>query len=157
MRNDEKERLARQLMHDEGREIDSAGMHVAYRCPAGKLTIGYGHNLDANPVPGLGENSRISEDQAQRLLHADIDAVEKDVTRKLPWARSLSAARQGVLINMAFNLGMTGLLGFKNTLADIQRGNFAGAAKRMLQSKWAAQVGRRAIRLSRQMETGRWQ
>jgi len=55
---------------------------------------------------------------------------------------------------MAFNLGTKGLMKFKNTLALIQAGKFDDAAHAMLASKWASQVGIRATRLARQMQTG---
>jgi lysozyme len=62
-----------------------------------------------------------------------------------------------VLVNMAFNMGINGLLGFKHTLELVRTGNYADAADAMLNSKWAEQVGPRAKRLSEQMRTGEWQ
>jgi lysozyme len=55
---------------------------------------------------------------------------------------------------MIFNLGPKGFAGFKNTIASIARGDYADAASRMLQSKWATQVGNRAVRLAAAMRTG---
>lgn len=66
----------------------------------------------------------------------------------------LNYVRQAVLINMAFNLGKAKLLGFKRTLEAIALRDFDNAALYMLQSKWAAQVGQRAIRLAKQMKSG---
>jgi lysozyme len=74
--------------------------------------------------------------------------------RTLPWWRNLSPVRQRVLVNMAFNLGMVGLLTFKNTLGAMQNGSYAAAAAGMLSSKWATQVGVRAERLADMMRTG---
>jgi len=51
-------------------------------------------------------------------------------------------------LNMCFNLGLKGLLGFNNTLAFIKAGDWERAANGMLASKWAKQVGMRAIELS---------
>jgi len=48
---------------------------------------------------------------------------------------------------MCFNLGIGGLLGFNNTLAFIAAGDWESAANGMLASKWAKQVGMRAIEL----------
>jgi lysozyme len=59
------------------------------------------------------------------------------------------------MINMCFNLGITGLCGFKNTLGMIQRKEYSKAADNMLQSKWARQVGKRANRLSEMIRKGR--
>jgi lysozyme len=79
-----------------------------------------------------------------------------ELTERLPYFSSLSAPRQAVLIDMAFNLGVGGLMKFTNTLAAVEAGDFAKAAERMMQSKWATQVKRRAFRLAKMMETGEW-
>lgn len=151
------QRLIAQLKRHEGTKRDSTGNHIAYRCTAGALTIGYGHNLDANPVPGINADSKLNDDQANRLLVTDIHTIQKSLEANIPWASKLDPARYAVLVNMAFNLGVGGLLGFKNTLAYIRTGDYANAAKNMLKSKWASQVGRRAVELAKQMETGVWQ
>ncbi len=157
------QRLLDQLKRHEGAKRDAAGNHRAYRCSAGALTIGYGHNLDANPVPGVGAGSRLTEDQAERLLEADAARCRREMDAALPWAGKLSGPRYAVLLNMAFNMGLgsaasgRGLLGFKNTLEMVRKGNYSGAAKNMLASRWAAQVGNRAGELAKQMETGVWQ
>jgi lysozyme len=66
-------------------------------------------------------------------------------------------ARRGVLVNMAYNLGVTGLLSFKKMLSAYKKGAFVEAAQHMLDSKWAKQVGDRAKRLAEQMRSGEWQ
>lgn len=150
------DKLVVQLKRHEGARRDANGLHIPYRCPAGALTIGYGHNLDANPVPGIGQQSRLSEDQAERLLTADLNRYAEELASVLPWASSLEPARYGVLLNMAFNLGISGLLGFRNTLGMVERGDYEDAAAGMLHSKWARQVKRRATELSEQMRAGKW-
>jgi len=62
-----------------------------------------------------------------------------------------------VLVNMAFQLGVVGLLQFKDTLTNVREGNYSGAAAAMLLSKWREQTPDRAKRLATQMETGVWQ
>ena len=156
-RESNSERLLAQLRRDEGAVRDRDGRHLAYRCPAGKLTIGYGHNLDAEPVPGKEEGSTMPEYEARALLQKDAALVKGQVTRTFPWAIRLDFPRYAVLVNMAFNMGLEGLRSFKNTLEDVKNGNYASAARRMLASRWAGQVKARARRLSRQMETGQWQ
>lgn len=151
------ERFLRQLMRHEGSHKDKRGRHVAYRCPAGALTIGYGHNLDALPLPGLDGLSCISEEQARQILREDVCAFAAILDEELPWWRSLNAPRQAVLLNMAFNMGVDGLLKFKNTLRAVREMRWKDARDGMLASKWAGQVGRRAVELSRQMSTGEWQ
>ncbi len=151
-----REKLLAQLRRHEGAKKDSLGRHTPYRCPAGRLSVGYGHNLDANPVPGLGPDSPLTEDQARRLLDLDTAVCEHQVLKALPWAAGLDYPRFAALVNMCFNLGLNGLLGFKNTLAKVRAGDFAGAAQGMLDSRWAGQVRGRALELARQMETGAW-
>jgi lysozyme len=131
--------LKDELVKDEGLKLKP------YRCTAGKLTIGVGRNLD---------DVGISASEAMLLLEHDINRVIAKLSYHLPWWSSLTDNRQRVLANMAFNLGIDGLLKFKNTLSYIQNGNYSEAAKAMLESKWAKQVGERAVRLSKMMEAG---
>lgn len=133
------EKLSSALVRDEGLRLKP------YRCPAGKLSIGIGRNLD---------DCGIRPAEAMAMLANDIAGVERDLDAGMPWWRQLDEPRQHVLANMAFNLGVPGLLKFKNTLALIQAGKFEDAARAMLASKWADQVGPRATRLARQMQVG---
>jgi len=150
-------KLIDQVKRDEGSVKNAFGLHMPYRCTAGRLTIGYGHNLDANPLNGIGERSVISEADATRILEEDVRKAKEQVVRAFPWAASLDFPRFAVLVNMAFNMGIRGLYSFTNTLSAIQSGAYEDAARRMLASKWASQTRDRARRLARQMETGRWQ
>ncbi|SHN70608.1 glycoside hydrolase family protein [Desulfovibrio litoralis] len=156
----------KQIKRHEGCKKNKDGLHVAYRCTAKKLTIGYGHNLDANPIPGLilKEKDTINEEQAERLLKADILACIQDLNSHLSWWITLNEARKAVLINMCFNLGITKLLTFKKTLHFIRIGNYKQAAKNMMCSLWSKQVGDgiggyfdRAEELAKQMQSGKWQ
>jgi lysozyme len=144
-------RITAQLVRDEGLRLN------AYRDGKGKLTIGYGHNLDANPVAGLSASSTLTDDQALRLLHADILDAMRRLETALPWSASIDDARFGVLVNMAFNLGIDGLLTFRKTLALVRDGHYTDAGAEMLDSVWAGQVKGRARRLAKQMATGVWQ
>lgn len=131
--------LIRQLIVDEGVRLKP------YHDPVGKLTIGIGRNLD---------DVGISQYEAMVLLSNDIRKVEADLDVALPWWRSLSEARQQVLANMAFNMGIGSLLKFKDTLSAIQAGKYEDAAAAMLKSLWASQVGQRAARLAKMMRDG---
>ncbi len=136
-----RDQLRDAIVADEGLKLKP------YRDTAGVLTIGVGRNLDA-----VG----ISLSEAHLLLDHDIDRAVRDCAERLgAWFVALDPARQGVLVQMAFNLGIGGLLGFTQTLVSVKRGDYAGAAAQMLASRWAGQVGRRAARLAAQMETGR--
>ena len=123
----------------------------AYKDSLGFLTIGIGILIDERKGGGLRpEESEFIFRNRLCLLNAELDD-------RLPWLCKLDPARRGVLVNMAFQMGVTGLLGFKNTLALVQAGKYQDAAKGMMQSKWASQTPARAQRLSNQMATGEWQ
>ena len=155
-RIEENEMLLKQLMRHDGAKRDRAGCYVAYRCPAGALTIGYGHNLDARPLTGLGEGAKIDEPRARKILFEDVRMLGVALDRALPWWRKAGEARSAVLLNMAFNMGLAGLLGFHATLQAVREGRWEDARSGMLASKWAGQVGRRASELAEQMVTGEW-
>lgn len=136
--------------------VREGGRHVAYRCPAGALTIGWGHNLDAEPLRGLGPGSTLSDAEADNLLRADLARLAAELDLRLPWWRGLGPARSAALLDMAFNLGLSGLLGFRRMLEAARRLCFEEAAAEMLDSRWAAQVGRRALELAGMMRLGAW-
>ena len=126
-----------QLVRHEGLKLKP------YRCTAGKLTIGIGRNLD---------DRGISQKEAYAMLERDILDFEQQLLDEIPDVyNGLDEVRQSVLLNMCFNLGLKGLLQFKNTLNFIADGDWERAANNMLASKWAKQVGMRAIELSELM------
>jgi len=133
------QRLAADLTIDEGRRPR------IYVDTVGKVTGGVGRNLTDRPF---------SEDEMDLMLRNDIKGAEGDLDRRLPWWRQMSDARQNVLANMCFNLGIDRLLGFVNTLTLMKAGRYDAAAAEMLDSKWAKQVGDRAIRLAATMRKG---
>ena len=134
-------RIKSQLVRHEGLRLKP------YRCTAGKLTIGVGRNLD---------DCGISQKEAYVLLDNDIRNCEQQLLDEIPVIyNALDEVRQSVLLNMCFNLGLKGLLGFNNTLAFIAAGDWERAANGMLASKWAKQVGMRAIELSEMMRKGK--
>lgn len=130
-----------------------------YRCPAGKLTIGVGRNLDDR---GLTPNEMaylfaegITEDQSAYLLNNDIDDHWAELVGHFPWVETLDEVRQHVLLDMAFNMGIGTLKKFVKTLGHVKAGNYALASSAMLDSQWHKQVGQRAKRLSKMMLTGK--
>jgi lysozyme len=120
-----------------------------YADTLGNHTWGVGH-LD--PHSPIGEYH--SDDRVSNQLDADISAATGALERCLPWSAGLSPARLGVLIDMAFNMGVGKLLGFHDTLAAVEQGRYTDAAAAMLNSTWARQVGDRATTLSHIMATG---
>lgn len=140
-----KTELAKQLRGDEDE------VPYAYTDSEGYLTIGIGRLIDKR------KGGRLRNDEITYLFNNDVDEKLDELTRALPWFQNLDDARRGVLMNMAFNLGVPGLLKFPKTLSLVQQGKYAEAADEMLDSLWAKQVGDRAKRLSQQMRTGQWQ
>ena len=139
--------LNQELRRDEGVK------YVPYKCTAGKDTVGVGHNLEAKPLPA-GTEYPLTDEQVDKILADDIAEVIKALNKNIPWWQSLTEARQRVLANMCFNLGIAGLMGFHRTLTAIKCGHYELAAANMLSSKWAEQVGARAKRLAKMMVTG---
>ncbi len=140
--NFSRDKLVAELSRDEGR------VPHAYKDSEGYLTIGVGHLIDKN------KGGRLPEFIIDLLLEYDIDAKVSQIKNALPWAENLSDARQRVIINMVFNLGITGFQKFHNTIAAIKAEDWDVAAAEMLNSKWARQVGPRAERLAQMMREG---
>ena len=134
-----KTKLAEQLKKHEGLKLKP------YTDTVGKLTLGIGRNL---------EDKGITEQEALFMLNNDVDYFYGKLSKRLPWLLSLDDVRQNVLVNMAFNLGVGGLLTFKNMLRLVSIGHYQEGAEEMLNSKWAEQVGYRANELAEQMRTG---
>src|SRR2546423_255193 len=131
--------LREQLQRDEGLRLR------VYLDQYNHATVGYGHNLDAHGI---------SEAIATAMLNEDILRATADVLSRIPTSRGMDEVRRGVLIAMAFNIGIGGLLGFKDLLAAIEQQDWPAAAKAILDSRYARQVGERAHRLADQMTSG---
>lgn len=129
----DRERLLADLKRDEGLRLR------LYRDSAGKLTGGYGHNFD---------DMGLSEAASLFILHEDAALAQAELDRALPWWRDLPSPVSLGLANMAFNLGLPRLLGFKRMLAALRRHDFQTAANEALDSRWARQVGDRAERVA---------
>ena len=115
-----------------------------YKCTADKLTIGYGLNLDAG----------ISEELAVIILEHQLKSTVNQL-KKLGWFFNIdSFARQDAIVNMAFNLGVAGVCKFRKMINAISIHDYHKAANEMLDSKWANQVGDRAVELAEQMRSG---
>lgn len=116
-----------------------------YEDVCGKLTIGFGRNL---------EQKGIGYDEALFLLDKDIAFAKLQLQNHFNWFKSLDEVRQGVLINMVFNLGLAGLLKFKKMLEFVTKEDWGNAAFEMLNSKWAHLLPNRAVVLANIMRTG---
>ncbi|NWO05809.1 MAG: glycoside hydrolase family protein [Alteromonadaceae bacterium] len=131
--------LLEQLQRHEGLRLKP------YHDTVGKLIVGYGRNLD---------DRGISQDEAEFMLDNDIDLVVAELER-MPLYLALNPVRQTVLANMAFNMGMPTLLTFSRMLGALGEQDWDRAAEEMLNSKWARQVGARAVELADLMRRGK--
>jgi lysozyme len=109
-------------------------------------SIGYGRNLRTNGI---------SEAEANIMLEADLYHASGQYLR-LPWSKvkTLNENRRRVIVEMIFNMGLSGVLKFKKMWAAIAKSDFDRAAIEMLDSKWSKQVGNRAVRMADEMREG---
>lgn len=124
---------------------------TAYRCPTGRLTIGFGRCVDPDE-PGTG----ITEAEAEMLLSNDLERFEVAAQRVVgddTWSL-LNQVRREALIEMAFNMGAGNLARFRRMLAALGEEAYAVAADEALSSRWAEQVGQRADRIADRIRTG---
>lgn len=133
--------LLKQVQRHEGCEL------MPYEDTVGVLTIGYGRNLQHNGI---------SKGEAETMLLNDISNTIKEA-KGFSWYEGLTEPRKAVIVNMIFNLGLPRFSKFVNTISFIEDGMHELASEEMLNSKWAHDVGNRAIELSRQFATGEWQ
>ena len=115
-----------------------------YLCTAGKSTVGYGRNLD---------DVGISREEGEHLLLNDINRVVEDL-QGFPWFKGLSQSRQAALVDMRYCLGGTGFRKFYKMIAALEAGDYLEAAEQILDSKFAGDVGQRAIDLHDLMVAG---
>lgn len=125
-------------------ELHEGRRGTMYTCTAGIPTIGVGHSL----------RRPISDAAIDQILSDDINTCIAELDRVFPGWRNHDDARQNVLLEMMFNLGAPRLRDFKRMWAALQIKDYDAAAKEMLNSGWAVQVGKRAVTLSQIMRTG---
>lgn len=135
------EGLRNQLIVDEGLKLK------AYKDTVGKLTIGIGRNLT---------DKGISREESFYLCNNDIYAALRDLSVYEWFKKETDLQRKNAFLNMMFNLGASRFAGFKNMIAAAARGDFASAASAALDSKWAEQVGHRAMRIAHDMQYGQF-
>ena len=138
------EKLIAMLKRHEGVETH------AYECSEGKTTVGVGRNIDQRGGMGL------SPDEVDYLLENDIERVIKELAGEYSWFNDLDDVRKDAMIDISFNLGATRLRGFKRALSAMESGDYKVAATEFLDSKWAKQVGGRALELSDLIKTGEY-
>ena len=135
--------MDRDLLRTQLRRHEGLRLHP-YQDTVGKMTIGYGRNLD---------DVGITRKEAGLLLEEDIDRVLERL-EEVDDYNQLDPVRQAVIANMAFNLGHAGVMSFTRMWAAIRHGDWEEAAHEMLNSRWHEQVGERARELAEIMRFG---
>lgn len=134
--------LEEMLIHHEGLRLKP------YEDQFGNLTIGVGRNLS---------DVGISRAEAIELMRNDIARIyTRLLTNKWTWVLDLGPVRRDVVINMMFNLGMRKFLTFKKAIKAMKEEDWEEAARQMLDSAWAGQVGGRSRVLANMMRRGRY-
>ncbi len=110
-----------------------------YKDHLGYDTIGYGHRCSAN-------HSAVTVAEAEKILASDIVEAIKNVEKLI--GKNQPKEVKEIVTAMAFQIGFSGVSKFKGMLAKIQSGDYKGASKEMLDSKWAKQTPKRAQRMS---------
>lgn len=134
-----KESLKNILIRHEGLKLKP------YKDTVGKLTIGVGRCLDTTGISPI---------EANMLLDNDIERVCEECQKAFPWFEALCDTRKTVVASMVFNLGLEGLQAFTKMLKAIEAKDYDAASNQMLSSKWAGQVGSRAVELAEMMRDG---
>ena len=122
--------------------------HV-YKCTQGFETIGVGRNISES---GLG----LSEDEVEYLLANDLKRCHEELQDAYYWYGGLNQTRRDAMVDMCFNLGITRLRGFVNALEAMSREQFDIAADEFMDSRWAKQVGNRAVEVTEMIRTGEY-
>tara|TARA_R110000751_G_scaffold193136_1_gene298683 strand:+ start:81 stop:512 length:432 start_codon:yes stop_codon:yes gene_type:complete len=123
----------------------------AYKCTSGKTTVGVGRNID--PEGGIG----LSRLEINYLLANDIERVEEELSKSLPWLLELDCVRIDALVDMCFNLGLPRFLKFVKALDALEAGDYEMSANEFMDSRWADQVGYRAYEVTEMIRTGVYQ
>ncbi|KAJ4457304.1 putative glycoside hydrolase family 24 [Paratrimastix pyriformis] len=120
-----------------------------YNDTTGHKTIGYGHKQIHNTI------QTITQTQADAFFESDFQTAKSGAQGLVENWASLNSVRQGVLIDLVFNLGVAGVRNFRKMRAAIEDSDFSTAADEMLDSRWATQVQQdRVTDLTNMMRTG---
>jgi lysozyme len=110
----------------------------------GRLTVGYGYNLDAG----------MTKAEAHALMCTKYQAVIRGLRDRYEWYSKLTPNRQRALAEMAYQLGINGVSKFSKMIAACRLGKWETAAHEMLDSKWARQTPVRAAHCAKLMLEG---
>lgn len=131
---------------------------TAYPCSEGKLTIGYGYNLEAHGVPASRAKGLVwTREQADKALRFEVEAAMAELEAHWPrWDDEFDQVRQAVFVSGIYQLGVGGAATFKRTVACLRAHNFEGAVRNLNLSKWARQTPNRVGRITQMLLSGVW-
>jgi lysozyme len=136
------DKLREQLKIDEGVKYEIYEDHLGY------ATFGIGHLItDKDPEYGWPVGTKISEERVNEVFNSDVEKFINEAKKIFPDLDNKPESIQLVLVNMCFNLGAPRLSKFKKFIAAINNEEWIEAAVEMMDSRWAQQVGPRAMRL----------
>lgn len=138
--NESLKKVRNQLVDDEG------FCGTPYHDVKGFLTIGFGFNLDKQE----GLPMSIALEWLDFLIHK----IESQLSKNISFWNDLNDARKGVLVNMAYQLGVGGLLNFRGMIKALARKDYVVAANEMKDSVWYREFTARASRLIKVMLSG---
>lgn len=128
-----------------------------YRDTVGVRTVGYGRNLVAHPLPQRNwALEPCTEAEAEGWLRDELTDMFFKLRDRKPVIEALDPVRSAAILNMAYQLGVSGVLGFRRMWAAIEEESWMEAALMAEDSKWARQTPNRARRVCRALESGKW-
>ena len=121
-----------------------------YRCPAGKLTQGYGRNLEVHPLSDeekaeLNEDGSVSKEVAEKWALKELQECEEKLMSNIIYQKQ-TEVRKAVLLDMCFNIGYSGLMKFKKMWFALGERDYAEASRQMKDSKYYTDVKSRGKR-----------
>lgn len=125
-----------------------------YNCPLGYPTVGWGFRIGPQGADIKQYQFTLPQSVGDLWLH---ELAKQFADLIAPQLAGLSEPRQVVLVCMAYQMGVDGLLAFKKMLAATAAGDYKTAAAEMLNSRWAKQTPKRAQRMAKQMEFGKYE
>ena len=112
---------------------------IVYKCTEGFDTIGYGTRLP------------LSEKEAEMILEYRLNILKSNLSGSLSML-DIDKKAWDILYNMVYQMGVKGVLNFKNMIKALEAKDYKRAGDEMLDSKWAKQTPARATRLSKAMK-----
>ena len=125
--------LLERIKHHEGYRSQ------VYKCTEGYDTIGYGFAI---------KDLELDEDIAEMILMRKLDLLMNRIQKTFNWWRSAEDEVKNVVVEMCYQLGVSGFSKFKKTIDHLENKRYGKASVEMLDSRWAKQTPNRAIELS---------